>query len=195
MNPADWPDGLAYLIVFVAAIVEGEVIFVTAGVLASRGQLNWLGVLVAAALGGSTGDQFFFYVLRGRLERWLSRFPSLVRRHALIAHRVRQHDTLMVLACRFLPGLRVAIPATCAYAHVPPLKFSLLNLVSAFAWATAVIFVVVWGGPRGMQWIGLEGWWGVLIPAVLVVIFFRWLGRASTRLEEHDPGAKDHRHP
>jgi membrane protein DedA with SNARE-associated domain len=59
---------LAYFAVFLAAAVEGEVVFVAASVLVAMGHLNLVGVFVAAALGGSAGDQFFFYALRGRLR-------------------------------------------------------------------------------------------------------------------------------
>lgn len=184
MNPAHWPGGLAYLAVFIAAVVEGEVVFITASVLVGRGELNALGVLLAGALGGSAGDQFFFYVLRGRLHRWLDRFPRIARHHRAIASRVARHSTAMVLACRFLPGLRTAIPAACAYAGVTPLKFSSLDMVSALAWASAILATVAWGGPSAMAWIGLKGWWGIVIPALMIVVFFRWLGKASTALED-----------
>jgi membrane protein DedA with SNARE-associated domain len=184
MNPADWPGGLAYIVVFVAAILEGEVVFVTASILVGRGELNPFGVLIAGALGGSAGDQFFFYALRGRLHGWLERFPRIARHQRAIAGRVKRHSTLMVLASRFLPGLRVAIPAACAYAGVPPIRFSALNLVSAVAWAGAIMSVVAWGGPAALAWIGLKGWWAIAVPAVMMVVFFRWLGTASTALED-----------
>src|SRR5439155_12588598 len=99
---------LAYLGVFVATVVEGEVVFVGATVLVSQGRLEAAGVYVAAALGGSVGDQLYFYALRGRLRRWLDRFPTWSRRRDLIVERVRRHASAMILACRFLPGLRVA---------------------------------------------------------------------------------------
>jgi membrane protein DedA with SNARE-associated domain len=187
MNPANWPGGLAYIVVFIAAVLEGEVVFVTASVLVGRGELNPLGVLIAGALGGSTGDQFFFYALKGRLHTWLERFPSIARHQRAVVARVKKHSTLMVLACRFLPGLRVAIPAACAYGGVSPLKFSSLNLVSALGWAAAIMSVVAWGGPAAMSWIGLKGWWGIAVPAVMMVLFFRWLGKASTALEDEAP--------
>lgn len=187
MNPAHWPGGLAYLAVFVAAVVEGEVVFITASVLVGRGELNALGVLLAGALGGSAGDQFFYYVLRGRLHRWLDRFPRIARHHRTVVARVTRHSTAMILACRFLPGLRTAIPAACAYGGVKPLKFSSLNMVSALAWASAILSVVAWGGPAAMSWIGLKGWWAIAVPGVLILLFFRWLGKASTALEDEPP--------
>jgi membrane protein DedA with SNARE-associated domain len=184
VNPANWPGGLAYVVVFIAAVLEGEVVFVTASILVGRGELNPFGVLIAGALGGSTGDQFWYYALRGRLQRWLERFPRIATHQRRIAARVRRNSTIMVLACRFLPGLRVAIPAACAYGGVPPLKFSSLNMVSGLAWASGIMLLVAWGGPAALQWFGLEGWWALAVPGALIVLFFRWLGKASTTLED-----------
>jgi membrane protein DedA with SNARE-associated domain len=82
----------------------------------------------------------------------------------------------MVLISRFLPGLRVAIPVACAYAGTRPLKFTTLNIVSAIAWA-GTIMVMVAVGSHALTAFGLSTWWGPFIPAILVVVFFRWLGR------------------
>ena len=171
---------LAYLPIFVFAILEGEIYYITACVAASLGKLDWSGVLIAGALGGSTGDQLWFYVLRGRLN-WLDRYPRLARHHAAVRQRVHAHENLMVLISRFLPGLRVAIPVACAYAGVRPLRFSALNLISAFAWAAAIMVVVVKLGPDALSAFGLRGWCGPLVPAVLLLLFFRWLGRPAER--------------
>lgn len=179
MNPADWPGGLAYFAVFIAAILEGEVVFIGASVLVSLGKLNVVGVLVAGALGGSAGDQIVFYLLHHRLTRWIDRFPSIARYHTTVVERVRARSTGMILACRFLPGLRIAIPAACAYAEVAPFKFSALNLTSAFAWAGSIMLVVAFLGPAAASTLGLSGWWGLAVPPVMVFLFFRWLGRPS----------------
>jgi membrane protein DedA with SNARE-associated domain len=91
---------------------------------------------------------------------------------------VHSHETGMLLVSRFLPGLRTAIPAACAYANVRPLKFSLLNLISAFAWAGSIMLLVR-GGSRTLSAFGLDAWWGPFIPAAIVILFFRWLSRPS----------------
>ena len=135
----------AYLAIYLAAIIEGEVVFVAASVLVASGQLHYLAVLVAGALGAATGDQLYFYSLRGRLESWLSRWARLAARHDSIVARVQRHQAWMVLAIRFAPGLRIAIAAACAYAKVPPLRFSLLNLASAFVWATLLLALLLRG--------------------------------------------------
>ena len=140
---------------------------------AASGSLNWVGVWLAGALGGSAGDQLWFYLLRGHIH-WVDRYPSLAKRRDAVSARVRSHETPIVLVSRFVPGLRVAIPIACAYAGTRPLKFTALNLVSALAWAgTIMVFVVL--GSRALTGFGLSTWWGPLVPAILVVLFFRWL--------------------
>jgi undecaprenyl-diphosphatase len=170
---------LIYLSIYIAAVLEGEIYYSKVCADAMIGKLYWPPVLLAGALGGATGDQLWFYVLRGRIH-WLDRFPRLRKHREAVSARVHSHETAMVLLSRFLPGLRSAIPIACAYANVRPLKFSLLNLVSAFAWAGAIMLFVKTGS-RTLTAFGLTAWWGPLIPAVIVILFFRWLGRPSKK--------------
>ena len=183
MNLPSLPGQLAYVVVFLAAAIEGEVVFVSAGVLVALGHLDLLGVFFAAALGGAAGDQFFFYALRGRLRSWLSRFPRLAQRQEQVVKRVQQQATALILACRFLPGLRIAIPVACAYAGIPAIRFTILNLIGSLAWAGAILLLVTRIGPASLARLGLNSWWALILPAALIVIFFQWLGRASKALE------------
>jgi membrane protein DedA with SNARE-associated domain len=166
---------LPYLAIIFFAIVEGEIYYSKVSADAMMGKLSWFGVLCAGALGGAIGDQVWFYVLRGRIH-WLDRFPRLRKYHEAVSDRVHANEALMILAGRFLPGLRTAIPVACAYASVRPLKFTALNLVSAFGWAGAIMLFVKLGSTT-LTGVGMNAWWGPLIPAVLVVLFFRWLSR------------------
>ena len=171
---------VVYLPIFLFAVIEGEVYYSAVCARAMAGELRWFPVLVAGALGGAAGDQLWFYLLRGRIH-WLDRYKWMARHRDAVVHRVKANQNLIVLLCRFLPGLRTAIPIACAYAGMRPLRFSTLDLVSAFAWASAIMLVVVKLGPDAMNALGLKGWWGALVPAVLVLLFFRWLGRPRKR--------------
>jgi undecaprenyl-diphosphatase len=171
---------LVYLSIYLAAIVEGEVYYIAMCVAAGAGKLNWVGVWIAGALGGSTGDQFWFYLLRGRIH-WLDRYPWLARHRDAVVDRVKANQRLMLLISRFPPGLRIAIPVACAYAGIRPLRFTVLNLISAFAWAGTIMLVIVKIGPGALSAVGLKAWWGPAIPAVLVFLFFRWLSRPKRR--------------
>ncbi|HWF85269.1 MAG TPA: VTT domain-containing protein [Vicinamibacterales bacterium] len=174
---------LVYLPIYIAAILEGEIYYISVCGLAISGQLQWVPVLVAGALGGATGDQLWFYILRGRVD-WLNRYPKIAKYRNRVSAHVHAHETLIILASRFLPGLRTAIPVACAYADVRPLKFSSLNLVSAFAWASALMLFVKLGS-RTLSAFGLEAWWGPFIPAALLIAFFIWLSRPAK--PRHEP--------
>ncbi len=177
---------LIYVPIYLAAIIEGEIYYITMCVAAAAGKLQWEFVLLAGALGGATGDQFWFYLLRGRIH-WLDRYPWMARHRDAVVHRVKDNKILILLISRFLPGLRTAIPIASAYAGVNPLQFSLLNVASAFLWASTIMLVVTKLGPSAMERLGLKGWWGALVPAILVVLFFNWLGRPRRKKPpEHD---------
>jgi membrane protein DedA with SNARE-associated domain len=169
-----------YLSIYLAAIIEGEIYYIAMCVAAAAGRVQWEGVLIAGALGGATGDQFWFYLLRGRIH-WLDRYPWMARHRDAVVHRVKDNQNLILVISRFLPGLRTAIPIACAYAKLRPLHFSSLNLVSAFLWASTIMLVVTKLGPGAMDRLGLHGWWGALVPAALVLLFFNWLGRPKKK--------------
>ena len=168
-----------YIGVFIAAAVEGEVVFVAASMAVAAGQLNPWSVLVAGALGGAAGDQFFFYAFRGALSRWLDRFPRLTRQRNLLVGLVRRYAVPLAAASRLLPGLRIAIPVACAYAKVPPLLFSTLNLLSAIVWSASILGLIAWAGPNALAAFGIGGRAVFVVPAIVVLIVFLALRRIT----------------
>jgi membrane protein DedA with SNARE-associated domain len=114
---------LVYLPIFLFAILEGEIYYITMCVAVYQGKLHWAGVLVSGALGGATGDQIWFYLLRGRIH-WLDRYPWMARHRDAVVHRVKDNQNLILVISRFLPGLRTAIPIASAYAGLRPLHYS-----------------------------------------------------------------------
>ena len=82
---------MIYLSTYLAAIIEGEIVYITMCVAAAAGKLAWQGVLIAGALGGATGDQLWFYVLRGRLH-WLDKYPWMARHRDAVVHRVKDNS-------------------------------------------------------------------------------------------------------
>lgn len=176
-----WGGALTYTGILLAAIVEGEVAYIGAAALVAQGRLNPFAVLLSGALGAAIGDQAFFYMFRGRLPRWVARYPALEQKTLPLLDRVRRHDALMVLLIRFAPGLRIAIAAACAWIEVSALKFSLLNLLSAFVWAAALLLLVGWFGPTYLARFGLAGWKGALAIGLLLIAFFKVLGAYERR--------------
>lgn len=170
-----------YLGTAIAAAVEGEVAYIAAAALVANGQLNPVWVVIAGTIGAAVGDQAYFYLFRGRLARWMARFPSLERSAVPLVALVRRHSTMMVLLIRFAPGLRVAITAACVYVEVPPLKFSILNGITALAWAVVLLVLVGWFGPATLARFGLGGWKGALVMGVAIVALLQLLSRFERR--------------
>src|SRR5213594_2405734 len=150
---------LPYLGILVAAAVEGEVVYSGAVVMVFLGRLNPFAVLISGSIGGWAGDQFFFYAARGKFREWLNRFSKIARRRRAIQERMHKHASKFILAVRFLPGLRIAIPLACAYAGISPFQFSSLSFISALAWASTIMFVILATGATSAAALGINGWW------------------------------------
>ena len=173
LNPADWPGGLAYVAVFLAALIEGEIFFIAAAALAGHGSLNPFGVVAAGTLGAATGDQIPFYLLRWHVRSWLDRLPAVRRVSGTLIGAVRRRRALLPFLIRFAPGLRIAISSACAYADVPPLIFSTCSALGALVWATCIVVVVGWLGPEFLTRLGISGWWAMLVPAAVVLLLLK----------------------
>jgi len=170
-----------YVVIAAAAAIEGEVAYVAAATLVAHGTLSPLGVVAAGTVGTAVGDQFYFYLLRGRLTRWLSRFPKIARRAEPLVGHVRRHEVPMVLLIRFAPGLRIALAAACAYVGVSAVRFSALNFVAAFLWAVILLVLIAWAGPTYLSTLGLTGWQAALVSGLFIVIILHLAGRAERR--------------
>lgn len=179
MDPAAWHGVWPYLAVAAGAALEGEVVYSGAAVLVGLGRLDGPLVALAGTLGAAGGDQFYFYLLRGRLRWLLDRIGFIARRRPVIVEAVRRSETLIILAIRFSPGFRIALAAACAYAGVPAWRFSLLNAITAGVWAVGLLAIIAWAGPVMFAQFGISGAWAAIIPAVVLLVVGRAIGRAS----------------
>jgi membrane protein DedA with SNARE-associated domain len=125
-----------YFAVMFAAFWEGEALLLAAGALCGTGYLDWRWTILAAAIGGAAGDQIYFYAAHDRAARLIQKSKRLSRWYPKISKFVLRHGTIAVLMSRFAAGLRITIPLVCATAGMPARKYSPLNLISAFAWAS-----------------------------------------------------------
>lgn len=125
-----------YPVLFAGTMLEGETVLLTAGFLAHQGYMDvWLVGAIAAG-GGFCGDQAFFWLgrLRGPVLLYLR--PSWRARAQRVLDLAAKHQNWLVLACRFMYGLRIAIPVVLGTARIGPLRFALLNAIGACAWAS-----------------------------------------------------------
>src|SRR5438045_5826200 len=137
-----------YFAIRFAAFWEGEAVLITAGTLCGAGLLDWRLTILAAAIGGSAGDQIYFYAAHERAARAIKKSKRLSKWYPKVSKFILRHSTLAVLLSRFAAGLRITIPLVCATAGMPAKKYSTLNLISAFAWASFWVAITYQVGAR-----------------------------------------------
>jgi membrane protein DedA with SNARE-associated domain len=137
-----------YFAVLFAAFWEGEAFLIVSGALCGAGYMDWRWTILAAAIGGSAGDQIYFYAAHDRAARLIQKSERLRRIYPKVSRFVLKHGTIAVLLSRFAAGLRITIPLVCATAGMSPKKYSPLNLLSAFAWASMWVAISYQAGAK-----------------------------------------------
>jgi membrane protein DedA with SNARE-associated domain len=169
-----------YLLIFLGTFAEGESLLVLGGYFAHSGYLDLGGVIVTAFVAAVCGDQLFFHLGRRHATRLFARFPRLHDKVLIALHRAERHQNLVVLAMRFLWGLRIALPLAMGMTRMNSLKFFWLNLVSAAVWAS-LIASLGYGAhelvTRMVADLHRYEWWiaGVVLAGAVIALVIRWL--------------------
>jgi membrane protein DedA with SNARE-associated domain len=176
---------LGYLVLFLAALLEavpvvgsvipGSTIILALSALVPSGDLNLVGVLVAAAVGAAIGDGSAFWVghvqQREILDAWpMSKYPGVVAQSEAFFHRF---GTLAVFFGRFVPPIRAFVPVTAGALDMSPVKFYAVNLPAVLIWAPAHVLPAVLAVTELHRYSGLPHHTGygkhIWIPAVIII--------------------------
>jgi len=127
-----------YWMLALGCVLEGEMVLLVAAFAAHRGYLNPAAVLAVAVASAFASNQFFFWLGRRHGTALLERWPGLATRSAGIRRLIERHASLAAVAVRFAYGTRIAGPMLIGASSMPPLRFAMLNALSAIAWASLV---------------------------------------------------------
>jgi membrane protein DedA with SNARE-associated domain len=122
--------------------IPSELIMPLAGFIAARGQLTFVGILLAGTLGSLLGALFWYgvgrWIGRDRLKRfaarhgrWLTLHPEEIDRAS--AWFVR-HGWAAVFLGRLAPGVRTLISVPAGIAGMPLLPFLLTSALGSLLW-------------------------------------------------------------
>lgn len=144
------PPGWAYLIILVVAYGEnvvppipGDMVVVFGGYLVGMGRLDFTPVVLLSTLGGTLGFMTMYAAGRriGNAVFDPDRLRWLPKKQIGKADRwLRRWGYGVVLANRFLSGLRSVISLTVGMARMDPLKTSAFATVSALAWTLLIAY-------------------------------------------------------
>lgn len=178
--------GLALLIVFLVSVgealfviglfVPASVVLVAAGTLIGMGKLPFAPIFLCASLGAVAGDAMSFWfgqIWKERVrEVWpISRYTSLLDKGEAF---FRKHGGKSVFIGRFIPGVKSVIPGVAGMMGMSGIRFTIVNLVSAFAWAGAHIIPSIALG-RGFDLArSANPRLAALLAVVLLVLVLAW---------------------
>jgi membrane protein DedA with SNARE-associated domain len=127
-----------YLAVFIGCLLEGETILVLAGFAAHQGYLSLPVVMLIALVGGTLGDQMFFFIGRYWGAALLGRVRWLAKRAPAVNRLMLKYDAALIVGVRFMYGLRIAGPIVIGMSDVRKRRFLLFNVIGAAIWSVLI---------------------------------------------------------
>ena len=188
--------GLVILFVLIAmesagVPLPGETALITAGVLAARGDMDIVEVIVVAAAAAIIGDNVGYWVGRLGGRRLLERWEPLERHASRVLpwseRFFKRHGAKTIFLGRFFAVLRVTAAWLAGISRMHWWRFFLWNAAGGICWAVLVGLVSYYLGRAAAEAINRYGLVaGVAIVALLVLgaLVFRFIRR---RMMEAEP--------
>lgn len=128
-----------YFAVLLGTMLEGESILLAAGFACHQGLMSLPIVFILAVTGATLGDLTAFALGRWQGRALISRFACLHNAVPKVTRLLERYDTPIILAIRFLVGLRMAGPVIIGTTRISAKRFAWLNLLGALIWATLIL--------------------------------------------------------
>jgi membrane-associated protein len=125
----------------VGFFLPGDTLLISAGLLASRGQLHIGAVLAVLIAGAVLGDAAGYWIGRQAGQRLFRRDDSFWFRseHLEKAQRFYQrHGGKTIFLARFVTGLRTFAPIVAGAARMPYPRFAAFNVAGAICWICSI---------------------------------------------------------
>ena len=190
-----WLAAYIYVVVFIGVLIDasgfpfpGRILLVAAGAFARAGHGNVLGVIVLAAVAAMIMDLGWFLAARWGGDRVLAFARRLTgsrgRRGGVTGDTFERYGAATIVIGRFFTSVRAVGWPVAATQGVGYVKFFVLDVLAAGAWASAWV-LLGWAVGTGWQSAAeVAGYWmlgaGALIFAVVVTVIALRLWRRRT---------------
>jgi len=160
-----------YFILFGWSILEGESGLLMAGLLCHTSDMNLYLAIFIAGLGAFVGDQIYFAIGRYNKNYVLSKLVSQRRKFALAHLLLKKYGWGIIFVQRYMYGLRTIIPISIGLTKYSARDFAIINLLSAWCWASVTIVPVWYFGDEVLYVLNLakEYWY---ITLLLIITLF-----------------------
>ena len=159
-------------IVIVGLFIPGTSILVAVGATLAFARLPIWPVIALGALGAILGNTISYYLGRRHKDLVLRSWPFRSRPELWTRTQdfLGRHGVKSVAIGRFLPVIRPMIPFAAGAAMMPPLRFHVVNIVSAGVWAPAYILPAAAGGWSFAVLSGASKRWALLALVLILLI-------------------------
>lgn len=172
----------------VGLLIPGVVMLTAAASLAGHGQVSIVALMSSAFLGAILGDGASYWLgrtQRDRISGWwpFSRYPQWMEKGKQFFTR---HGIFSIALGRFVGPVRPVIPMVAGMMYMPPARFTIINVISALAWAPAYLLPGYYLGHAWQRMVHLppdvEQWLPVLLMLIVALAFMlSWLRRCLDR--------------
>lgn len=185
----DWVSGewWSYLVIFAVSaidaffpVVPSESVVITAGNLASSGDLVLLLVIASASGGAILGDNVSYFIGRWAGEHTVRRLFRSEKAHKgfdWAERQIEERGFYIIVIARFIPGGRTAVTFASGYTKgMPWRRFIVADVVAGVIWGTYATMLGYLGGKQfeDQPWKGLLLGFGIAIGVAMLVELIRW---------------------
>jgi membrane-associated protein len=166
----------SYVIVFAIAaldaffpVVPSETVAITAGVLASAGDMGVLPSILAAATGAFLGDNISFgighFLGEHTVKRWFSG-EKAQRRLTWAERQLEERGAYIITVARFIPGGRTATTFSAGYVEFPWRRFLMFDAIACAIWGSYTVLLGYFGGEQFEE----APWKGLLLAFAIALV-------------------------
>ena len=181
-NASGWAYAILFVLAFLDAlvpIVPSETSVITAGVVASQGDLSLPLVVAFAAAGAIAGDNTAYFVGWRYGRRINDRFFTSEKAQKRIAwaHRqVQERGGELIVIARFIPAGRTAVTLSAGTLEYPWRKFITFDIIAGLIWGGYAASLGYFGGHafEDAPWKGLLLALGIAFAVTGTIELVRW---------------------
>ena len=146
-----WLESFGYFGVFLGAVLEGEVLLISALQTARLGFLNFNLVLLFGFLGATCTDWTLFLLGRHQGQAFLEKNAHLMPKIRKMDQKLQRYGNWLLLFYRFMYGFRIVLPVVFGLSSLHVRRFALVSFLSTLLWiillGTLGHFIADW-----LQW-------------------------------------------
>ena len=187
-NASGWAYAILFVLAFLDAlipVVPSETSVITAGVVASQGDLSLPLVILFAATGAFAGDNTSYFIGARYGTRINDRFfqsEKAKRRIAWAQRQVQERGGELIVIARFIPGGRTVVTLSSGTLGYPWRRFVLFDAIASTIWAVYAALLGYLGGHafEEQPWKGLLLAFAIAFAVTGGVELFRWWKRRKS---------------